>query len=105
MEKERKKITVSPDNLEEWLSDNPEKIYRRSLKSSESIIDSNYKISEDLLLEFEWENSTYAKIYLKKGDIEPALNKSINYFVQTELYEEAQKAKNILDRFLEGGKK
>lgn len=103
MEKENTRITVSPDHLESWLIENPDKIYMRSLKASESIVNSP-ELKENLLLEFEWEESIYAKIYIKRKDIEPALNKSINYFVSQELYEEAQKAKNILDKFTENPK-
>lgn len=98
MEKPKNKFIVSPDNLEEWLIKNPDLIYNRSLESSENILNSP-KLSEDLLLEFQWESSTYAKIYMKRKDIESALKKSIDYFVNEELYEKAQKAKNILDKF------
>ena len=104
MEKENTKVIVSPDDLESWLTTNPDRIYRRSLRASETIVNSP-DIKENLLLEFEWEDSVYAKIYIKRSDIKPALDKSINYFVTQELYEEAQKAKNILDKFLDNIKK
>jgi hypothetical protein len=100
MEKPKNKFIVPPDNLEEWLIENPDLIYNRSLETSENILNSP-KISEDLLLEFQWESATYAKIYMKRKDIESALKKSIDYFVRVELYEKAQKGKNILDRFTE----
>lgn len=92
------RIEVNPEKLEDWLVENPEKVYRRSVASSEIILEKPL-LDESLLLEFEWEGSIYAKIYMKKTDVIPALQKSIDYFVSTELYEEAQKAKNILDCF------
>ena len=36
---------------------------------------------------------------MKRKDIGSALKKSIDYFVNEELYEKAQKAKNMLDKF------
>ena len=55
-------------------------------------------------MEFTWENETYSKIYMNRSDIPKAMDKAIEYFVNIELYEYAQMAKNAKDWFLKGEK-
>jgi hypothetical protein len=56
----------------------------------------NKKESESFI-EFSWDNEIYSKIYMKRQDIPKAMDKAIEYFVNNELYEYAQMAKNAKD--------
>jgi hypothetical protein len=86
---------VDPDYLEEWLINNPDKVYKRSVETAISMI-KNKKESESFI-EFSWDNEIYSKIYMKRQDIPKAMDKAIEYFVNNELYEYAQMAKNAKD--------
>ena len=94
---------VSPDHLEEWLLTNPGKIYKRTVETALNLLKSE-DLSSEAFMEFTWENKTYSKIYMKKTDIPKAMEKAIEYFVNIELYEYAQMAKNANDLFIESQK-
>lgn len=94
---------VSPDHLEEWLLTNPGKIYKRTVETALNLVKSE-DLSSEAFMEFTWENKTYSKIYMKKTDIPKAMEKAIEYFVNIELYEYAQMAKNANDLFIESQK-
>lgn len=94
---------VSPDHLEEWLLTNPGKIYQRTVETALNLV-KNKDLHDESFMEFTWENETYSKIYMKRTDIPKAMDKAIEYFVNIELYEYAQMAKNAKDWFLEGEK-
>ena len=86
---------VDPDYLEEWLINNPEKVYKRSVETAIAM-SKNENVSESFM-EFSWDNEIYSKIYMKRKDIPKAMDKAIEYFVNNELYEYAQMAKNAKD--------
>ena len=92
---------VSPEHLEEWLLTNPGKIYKRTVETALNLVE-NQNIDSEAFMEFTWENKTYSKIYMKKTDIPKAMDKAIEYFVNHELYEYAQMAKNAKDLFING---
>jgi len=89
---------VNPDYLEEWLIANPGKVYKRSVETALYLAD-NKDLMEESFMEFSWENEIYSKIYMKRSDIPKAMDKAIEYFVNSELYEYAQLAKNAKDHF------
>lgn len=91
---------VSPDRLEEWLLSNPGKVYLRTVETALNLLKSE-DLSSEAFMEFTWENKIYSKIYMKKTDIPKAMDKAIEYFVSTEMYEYAQMAKNAKDSFTE----
>ena len=91
---------VNPDNLEDWLIRNPDKVYMRSVETALKLAESE-DLSEDCFLEFYWDDKVYSKIYMKKGDIPTAMDKAIEYFVDREMYEDAVKAKKAKDLFQE----
>ncbi len=92
------KNDVNPDNLERWLINNPDKVYKRSVETA-IFLSENKDIKEEAFLEFSWENETYSKIYMKREDIPKAMDKAIEYFVENEIYEYAQLAKNAKEAF------
>lgn len=92
------KNEVNPDHLEEWLISNPEKVYKRSVETAISLA-KNKEALEESFMEFIWENETYSKIYMKRTDIPKAMDKAIEYFVDKELYEYAQMAKEAKESF------
>jgi hypothetical protein len=89
---------VNPDHLEEWLINNPGKVYKRSVETALYLAKNNDLIEESFM-EFMWENEVYSKIYMKRSDIPKAMDKAIEYFVKIELYEYAQMAKEAKDHF------
>jgi hypothetical protein len=86
---------VDPDYLEQWLINNPEKVYKRSVETAISM--SKNKNESESFMEFSWDNEIYSKIYMKRKDIPKAMDKAIEYFVNNELYEYAQMAKDVKD--------
>ena len=92
------KNEVNPDRLEEWLIKNPEKVYKRSVETA-LYLAKNKDLIEESFMEFTWEDQIYSKIFMKRKDIPTAMNKAIEYFVKTELYEYAQMAKEAKDYF------
>jgi hypothetical protein len=89
---------VNPDHLEEWLINNPGKVYKRSVETALYLAKNNGLIEESFM-EFMWEDEVYSKIYMKRSDIPKAMNKAIEYFVKIELYEYAQMAKEAKEHF------
>jgi len=89
---------VNPDHLEEWLINNPGKVYKRSVETALYLAKNN-ELTEESFMEFMWENEVYSKIYMKRSDIPKAMDKAIEYFVKMELYEYAQMAKEAKDHF------
>ncbi len=89
---------VSPENLEKWLLSNPGKIYARTVETAIKMVDDE-NLTSEAFMEFEWDNKIYSKIYMKKTDIPKAMEKAIEYFVNMELFEYAQMAKNAKDSF------
>jgi hypothetical protein len=89
---------VDPNNLEEWLLSNKVEVYKKSIEAANDLVADN-TITQKLMVEFSWEDEIYAKIYMKRSDVPNAMQKAIEYFVENELYEEAQIAKNINDKF------
>lgn len=89
---------VSPENLEKWLLSNPGKIYARTVETALKMAEDN-DLDSEAFMEFIWDNKVYSKIYMKRTDIPQAMNKAIEYFVNMELYEYAQMAKNAKDSF------
>ena len=89
---------VNPDHLEEWLINNPGKVYKRSVETALYLAKNNDLIEESFM-EFMWENEVYSKIYMKRSDIPKAMDKAIEYFVKIELYEYAQMAKEAKEHF------
>ena len=89
---------VNPDHLEKWLINNPDKVYKRSVKTA-LYLAKNVHVKEESFIEFMWEDEIYSKIYMKRSDINTAMDKAIEYFVQIELYEYAQMAKEAKDLF------
>ncbi len=89
---------VDPDHLEEWLINNPGKVYKRSVETALYLAKNNDLIEESFM-EFMWENEVYSKIYMKRSDIPKAMDKAIEYFVKIELYEYAQMAKEAKEHF------
>ena len=89
---------VDPDHLEEWLTRNPGKVYKRSVETALYLAKNNDLIEESFM-EFTWEDEVYSKIYMKRSDIPKAMNKAIEYFVKIELYEYAQMAKEAKEHF------
>lgn len=94
---------VDPDYLEEWLINNPEKVYKRSVETAISMSKNNSE--SESFMEFSWHNEIYSKIYMKRKDIHKAMDKAIEYFVKNELYEYAQMAKNAKDSIALNDKK
>lgn len=95
---ENNKNMVDPNNLEEWLLSNKVEVYKKSIEAANDLVTDN-TITQKLMVEFSWEDEIYAKIYMKRSDVPNAMQKAIEYFVENELYEEAQIAKNINDQF------
>lgn len=91
---------VNPDNLENWITKNPEKVYMMSVETALKLAENN-DLLEDCFLEFYWDNSIYSKIYMKRSDIPTAMDKAIEYFVSQEMYENAGKAKKAKDLYIE----
>lgn len=89
---------VNPDHLEEWLINNPDKVYKRSVETA-LLLSKNKDLSEESFMEFVWDDEIYSKIYMKRSDIPKAMNKAIEYFVKIELYEYAQMAKEAKEIF------
>lgn len=89
---------VNPDYLEDWLIENPDKVYIRSVETALKLAESEDLI-EDCFLEFCWEDRIYSKIHMKKTDIPTAMDKAIEYFVAREMYEYAGNAKKAKDLF------
>jgi len=89
---------VNPDELENWLINNPDKVYKRSVETA-IFLSENKDIKEEAFLEFSWDNETYSKIYMKREDIPKAMDKAIEYFIENEIYEYAQMAKNAKETF------
>ena len=56
---------VDPDHLEEWLINNPGKVYKRSVETA-LYLAKNDDIIEESFMEFMWENEIYSKIYMKR---------------------------------------
>jgi len=57
---------VNPDRLEEWLVNNPEKVYKRSVETA-IYLSENKDLIEESFMEFMWENEVYSKIYMKRS--------------------------------------
>jgi hypothetical protein len=87
---------VNPDHLEDWLTKNPDRVYIRSVETALKLAESE-DILEECFLEFQWDDKVYSKIFMKKTDINQAMDKAIEYFVNMEMYEEAGKAKKVKD--------
>lgn len=100
------KNKVSPEDLEKWFTDNREKIYGRSVETAYTLI-KNKDLDQEILFEFFWESDeSYAKIYMNRKDVETAMEKALNFFVDNEMYEKAQICKDIKDDvYLEKTKK
>ena len=92
------KNNVEPDNLEKWFIKNPDKVYRRSVETAEMLVN-NKDSEQEILFEFYWNGSVYAQIYMNKKDVPKAMEKAINFFVEGEIYELAQEAKILKDKF------
>lgn len=90
------KNKVDPAELEKWFINNPEKVYKRSVEAARSILE-NTESEKDVLFQFYWDDEIYATIYMAKKDIPKAMEKAIKYFVENEIYELAQEAKNLKD--------
>lgn len=86
---------LDPSQLEEWLVENKEMIYKATVDSSLDLVMSENL--EEPFLSFEWNKNTYAKLSVRIDDIPEVIEKSINFFVREELYEYAGKAKNVLN--------
>jgi hypothetical protein len=85
---------INPTELENWLIQNKEIIYRETIQTClDLLLNENL---EEPFLSFEWEGKNYAKISVKFSDIPEVVEKSTNFFVREELYEEAEKAQKIL---------
>lgn len=95
-----KKLTtrnIDPTELENWLIENKDKVYISTVQSClDLLLNEN---TEEPFLSFEWLGKNYAKFSVRFSDIPEIVEKSINFFVREELYEEAEKAKKVLDLY------
>lgn len=88
---------INPAELENWLIQNKEITYKSVIQSClDLLLNDNY---EEPFLLFEWAGKTYAKLSVKFSDIPGIVEKSINFFVREELYEEAEKAQQVLNLY------
>lgn len=92
------KTEVNPDHLEQWLINNPDKVYKRSVETA-FMLSKDKNLFEECFIEFLWEDEIYSKIYMKRSDIPRAMDKAIEYFVANEMYEHAQMAKEAKESF------
>lgn len=88
---------VDPVKLENWLVENKETVYTSTIQSCLDLLLSEN--IEEPFLSFEWLGKTYAKFSINSSDIPEIVEKSINFFVREELYEEAEKAKMVIDLY------
>jgi hypothetical protein len=89
---------VNPDHLEQWLINNPDKVYKRSAETA-SMLSKDKNTKEECFIEFMWEDDVYSKIHMKRSDIPKAMDKAIEYFVNHEMYEYAQMAKEAKEEY------
>lgn len=88
MSKERR-YTVDPNILDSWMIDNAEIIHKMSLASSKELIESKSGNETIKLIEFEWKNDVYAKLYIHRDDLPDALENAEKFFVSADMFEEA----------------
>lgn len=90
-------LNIDPSGLENWLIQNKETVYKSTIQSClDLLLNDN---TEEPFLSFEWSGKPYAKLSVGFSDIPEVVEKSINFFVREELYEEAEKAKKVLDLY------
>lgn len=88
---------VEPSELEDWLIQNKETVYKSTIQSClDLLLNEN---TEEPFLCFEWSGKPYAKLSVKFSDIPEVVEKSINFFVREELYEEAEKAQKVVNLY------
>jgi hypothetical protein len=88
---------IDPAELENWLIQNKEIVYKSTIQSClDLLLNDN---SEEPFLSFEWAGKPYAKLSVRFSDIPEVVEKSINFFVREELYEEAEKAQQVLNLY------
>lgn len=91
------KNKVNPEDLEDWFMNNPGTVYIKSLEAAEEIMRSP-DLNEKLFLEFYWEEKAYVHVFMKRDDMQNAMEKAITYFVREEMYEKAHKAQEIVNK-------
>lgn len=85
---------IDPLELEDWLVQNKEIVYKATVQSCLDLL-LNDNIEEPFLT-FEWSGKPYAKLSVRFKDVPEVVEKSISFFVREELYEEAEKAQQVL---------
>ena len=90
---------VEPENLENWVTENREAIHRMSLDTTKEMAQSKSGDETFKLMEFEWKDEVYAKIYIHKDDLQEALENAEIFFVEEEMFEEACEARDLVKDF------
>jgi hypothetical protein len=94
MSKNRKYI-VDDETLENWMIENKDTVHKMSLETSRELIESKSDNETVKLMEFEWNNVIYARLYVHRDDLPDALTNAEKYFVREEMFEEACEARDL----------
>ena len=94
-----RKNQVEPENLQDWMTENREAIHRMSLDTTKEMMESTSGHETIKLMEFEWKDEVYAKIYIHRDDLKEALENAEVFFVQEEMFEEACEARDLVKDF------
>jgi hypothetical protein len=88
--------TVDPEKINDWMDDNREIIHRNSLNKCKEFIDLKLEDEVIHLMDFEWNNDVYAKVYIHTEVMNDALESAKEFFVENEMFEEASLARDLL---------
>lgn len=88
---------IDPLKLEGWLIENKERVYKTIIDSCLDLLMSEN--SEEIFLSVTWEGKEYARVSILFSDLPEVIQKATNFFVENELYEEAAKAKKLLNLY------
>lgn len=94
MVKERR-YTVDATILPDWMVENKAIIHKMSIASSKELVESKSDNEAIKLIEFEWDNEVYAKLYVHRDDLPEALENAEKFFVSVDMFEEACEARDL----------
>lgn len=93
-------ITITPDNVEEWIANSDLLIHRASVKASQQLIHCGVDDDDEAVMFNFYEDPGFdypiADLTLRKADVVEALTAAEKFFVEEELYEDAIICKNLM---------
>lgn len=93
-----KRLEVDPESLNDWMldKDNKKIMHSSCLEGCKYFISGESEDNETVkLMEFVWENETYAQIYIHKDNMSTILESVENFFVEEDLFEEAIEVRDL----------